>query len=168
MNCKEGASLCHQYKTSSNANNAATRKPITFTTAESARTEPRAGAAATTKAGPRSATRRASPAAGIHEINEGFGALFYGSLGGGGFASSCLRSAQELAKAERWLREALAKGEVKPKNSYLTRWNKETKWVELVVGEFYEWPETAAQGATDEQTEEMPDSREETNERSPI
>jgi hypothetical protein len=67
------------------------------------------------------------PCGWIHEIDEGFGALFYSPKGGGGFTSGSLHSVQELAEAERWLRERLAKGEVKLESSYLTRWNKETK-----------------------------------------
>jgi hypothetical protein len=88
------------------------------------------------------------PCGWTHEIDRGFGALWYGKKGFGGFGNSCLRSAQELAEAEQWLRERLAKGEVEPQNSYLTRWNKETKQVELVIGEFYEWPESEARDAT--------------------
>jgi hypothetical protein len=92
------------------------------------------------------------PCGWIHEIDHGFGVLFYSPTGGGGggFTTSCLHSDQELANAEQWLRERLAKGEVEPKSSYLTRWNRETKQVELVIGEFYEWPETAADDATSE------------------
>jgi len=88
------------------------------------------------------------PCGWIHEIDEGFGALFYRPIDGAGFASHCLCSAQEVANAEGWLRELLAKGEVDAQNSYLTRWNKETKQVDLVVGEFYEWPEDAADEGT--------------------
>lgn len=75
-----------------------------------------------------------------HEIDEGFGALWYSRTGRSEFAGHFLHSAQELADAETWLRERLAKGEVDPHASYLTHWNKETKQVELVIGEFYEWP----------------------------
>jgi hypothetical protein len=95
------------------------------------------------------------PCGWLHEIDEGFGALFYRLKGAGGFANGCMRSANELAEAERWLRERLAKGEVEPQDSYLTRWNRETMQVELVVGEFYEWPESRVQDtAGDQQGEE--------------
>jgi len=36
------------------------------------------------------------------------------------------------------------KGEVEPQNSFLTRWNKETEEVELVIGKLQEWPESEA------------------------
>jgi hypothetical protein len=36
------------------------------------------------------------------------------------------------------------KGEVASQNSYLTRWNKETEQVELVIGKLHEWPESEA------------------------
>ena len=88
------------------------------------------------------------PCGWTHEIDQGFGALWYTKKGSSEFANSCLRSAQELAEAEQWLRERLAKGEVEPQNSYLTRWNKETKQVELVIGEYSESPERETQGAT--------------------
>jgi|HubBroStandDraft_2_1064218.scaffolds.fasta_scaffold1514125_1 hypothetical protein len=51
------------------------------------------------------------------------------------------------AEAEQWLRERLAEGEVEPQNSYLTRWNMETKQVELVIGKLHEWPESEARDA---------------------
>jgi len=51
------------------------------------------------------------PCGWLHEIDEGFGALWYSSKSRGGFASHCLCSAQEAANAEQWLRERLAKGE---------------------------------------------------------
>jgi hypothetical protein len=74
-----------------------------------------------------------------HEIDQGFGALCYRGTGEIGFAACNMRSAQELAEAETWLRERLAKGEVEPESSYLTRWNKETKQIEFVIGKFHEW-----------------------------
>ena len=78
-----------------------------------------------------------------HEINKGFSALWYRGSDGIGFACHFLNSAQELADAEKWLREGLEKGEVEPDSSYLTRWNHETKQVEAVIGNFYEWTESA-------------------------
>jgi hypothetical protein len=77
-----------------------------------------------------------------HEINKGFGALWYRGKGAIGFAGLFLNSAQELADAEKWLSERLDKGEVEPDSSYLTRWNPETKQVELVIGKFYEWTDS--------------------------
>jgi|SRR5579872_4156132 len=95
------------------------------------------------------------PCGWIHEIDQGFGALSYGWKDGGGFTTSCLQSAQQLAEAERWLRERLAKGEGGPQNYYLTRWNKETKKVELVIGEFEESPESVAENVTGEEGKEI-------------
>jgi hypothetical protein len=77
-----------------------------------------------------------------HEINRGFGALWYRGSAGVGFASHSLNSAQEVADAEKWLRERLEKAEVETDSSYLTRWNHETKQVEVVIGKFYEWTES--------------------------
>ena len=77
-----------------------------------------------------------------HEINRGFGALWYRKSAGVGFASRLLNSAQEVADAETWLSERLDKAEVEPDSSYLTRWNHETKQVEVVIGKFYEWTES--------------------------
>jgi hypothetical protein len=77
-----------------------------------------------------------------HEINKGFGALWYRVKGAIGFAGLFLNSVHELADAEEWLRERLEKAEVEPDTSYLTRWNHETKQVELVIGKFYEWTES--------------------------
>ena len=75
-----------------------------------------------------------------HEIDRGCGVLCYRARGAKAYAIHCLGSAQELPKAERWLRRRLAKREVDRQNSYLTRWNNETKKVELVIGKFYEFP----------------------------
>jgi hypothetical protein len=47
-----------------------------------------------------------------------------------------------VADAEKWLSEQLAKGDVEPQSSYLTRWNNETKQIELVIGKFYEGTES--------------------------
>jgi hypothetical protein len=54
-----------------------------------------------------------------------------------GFGAGCGRP--RGGSAETWLRERLAKAEFDPQTAYLTRWNKETKQVELVIGEFCEW-----------------------------
>src|SRR5438552_16324198 len=75
----------------------------------------------------------------IHEISKGFGALWYRPTGRGGFTGRFLNSAQEVIEAERWLRERLDNGDVESQESYLTRWNNETKQVELVIGAFHEW-----------------------------
>jgi predicted RNA-binding Zn-ribbon protein involved in translation (DUF1610 family) len=69
-----------------------------------------------------------------HDITKGSGVLWY--RGNGGVASAChsLHSQDELDKAERWLKEQLAAGTVEEDTARLTRWNEETRRVELVVG----------------------------------
>ena len=76
-----------------------------------------------------------------HEISRGAGALWYSSKGRGIFCSNSFNTPKEVLEAERWLREALDQGQVDPEVSYLTKWNREAKQVEFVVGRFYESPE---------------------------
>ena len=76
-----------------------------------------------------------------HEISRGAGALWYSGTDRGIFCGDYFNSPKEVLKAERWLRERLEKGDVDAEVSYLTRWNRETKQVEFVIGKFYEWPE---------------------------
>jgi hypothetical protein len=76
-----------------------------------------------------------------HEISKGFGALWYRSAGGHAFVAHYLHSPQEVADAECGLREAFNNGQVDRQVSYVTSWNSENKQVELLIGEFYEWPE---------------------------
>jgi hypothetical protein len=83
------------------------------------------------------------PCGWVHEIDRGLGAMFYSPMGREIFTSVCLRSPEELAEAERWLREEIAKRVVDPEKSYLTRWNSETNSIEIVAGTFYDWPEFA-------------------------
>jgi predicted nucleic-acid-binding Zn-ribbon protein len=84
--------------------------------------------------------RDGKPRGWTHEINRGFGALWYqGTIG---FAVHYLNSAQEIADAEKWLSERLDKAEVEKDSSYLTHWNHETKQVELVIGKFYDGTES--------------------------
>ncbi len=47
-----------------------------------------------------------------------------------------------LHDAEHWLRGQLENGSVQADTAYLTRWNDQTEQVEMVLGEFYVWPET--------------------------
>lgn len=93
------------------------------------------------------------PCGWVHEIDEGFGALWYTLKGAAVFSSVCLRSAEGLAEAEAWLRERLAKDEVESKNSYLTRWNKESRKIEVVIGEFNKWDEVCESPAKATKTE---------------
>jgi hypothetical protein len=69
-----------------------------------------------------------------HYISKGFGVLWYRGTGGIAFACHSLHSQEELAKAERWLKEKLAAGTVEEDTARLTRWNNETRSVELVLG----------------------------------
>jgi predicted RNA-binding Zn-ribbon protein involved in translation (DUF1610 family) len=77
----------------------------------------------------------------IHRIERGAGALWYQGIGQVGMCGHFLNKGKEVADAEKWLREALDKGQVDPDVSYLTRWNREANQVEFVIGEFYDWPE---------------------------
>jgi hypothetical protein len=77
-----------------------------------------------------------------NEAKYGAGALSYrGTDGNGVVACSYLSSVGAVTEAEKWLRERLAAGEVDRLVSYLTRWNKRAKQIELVLGSFYLWPE---------------------------
>lgn len=69
-----------------------------------------------------------------HDISQGAGALWYRPTEGIAYACHSLHSANELAEAERWLKERLAAGTVEEDTARLTRWNKETRSVELVLG----------------------------------
>jgi hypothetical protein len=69
-----------------------------------------------------------------HEICNGFGALWYRSRDGIGFACHTLHTAIELAEAERWLKQQLEAGTVDEHTARLTRWNGEARTVELVLG----------------------------------
>jgi hypothetical protein len=93
-----------------------------------------------------------------HEVGTGAGALSYGT-GRGGSCDKCLNTEKQVLDAARWLREALDKGQVDPDVSYLTRWNREAKRVELIVGKFYESPEIDGGGAKGEVAEPVPSSQ---------
>jgi hypothetical protein len=99
--------------------------------------------------------KEGKPSGWTHQIVRSFGALWYRSTDGSGFVSQCFHSTQELADAESWLRERLAKGDVESQTSYLSRWNSESKQIELAIGQFYDWPETAAPDTHCEQAQEI-------------
>lgn len=69
-----------------------------------------------------------------HEISKGFGVLWYRGTGGVAFACHSLQSQADLDNAECWLKDQLAAGTVEEHTARLTRWNEETRRVELVVG----------------------------------
>lgn len=69
-----------------------------------------------------------------HDISQGAGALWYHSTEGIAYACHSLHSANELAEAERWLKQQLEAGTVDQHTARLTRWNSEAHTVELVLG----------------------------------
>ena len=77
-----------------------------------------------------------------HEISRGAGALWYRRIGQGVRCGEFFNTGKEVLDAERRLREGLDKGLIDPDVFYLTRWKRETKQVEVVIGKFYEWPES--------------------------
>ncbi|SPE25288.1 hypothetical protein SBA5_490063 [Candidatus Sulfotelmatomonas gaucii] len=74
-----------------------------------------------------------------HKINEGAGALFYRWQGAIGYTSYFLSTQEEVTEAEQWLREKLAAGQVRPSSAYVSRWDKETRSVEFVIGRLFEF-----------------------------
>ena len=85
-----------------------------------------------------------------HEISRGAGALWYRRIGQGVRCGEFFNTGKEVLDAEQWLRERLDRGEVDPEVSYLTRWNRGTERVEVVIGKFYEWPESDGEESKDE------------------
>src|ERR1039458_3006823 len=74
-----------------------------------------------------------------HKVVEGAGVLFYRWKGAIAYACYYLATQEEVAKAEQWLREKLAAGQIRPGSAYLSRWNKETQSVEFTIGRLYEF-----------------------------
>ena len=72
------------------------------------------------------------------EAEYGAGAIRYGAATGGSHIAYCLHKTQEIAEYEVWLREHIVSGELDETACHLTRWNEETKQVEMVMGAFYE------------------------------
>jgi hypothetical protein len=68
-----------------------------------------------------------------HGTDKGYGVLCYRETGQIAYIYRDLYSPQELVDVEAWLHEQLRKGEVEA-DSYLTRWNDETKQVDSVIG----------------------------------
>jgi len=71
-----------------------------------------------------------------HEIFRAMGALWYRASDGIAFAGHSLYTIDELAEAERWLKEQLAAGTVEEDTARLTRWNEEASRFDLVIGTF--------------------------------
>ena len=74
-----------------------------------------------------------------HRVIRGAGALLYRRKGAIGYCARYLATQEEVSEAAQWLSEKLAAGEVRPSSAYLSRWNKETPSVELVIGRLYEF-----------------------------
>jgi hypothetical protein len=66
------------------------------------------------------------------------------ATGGITFLSCCFNTKAEFRRAERWLRKQLDTGTVEADTAYLTRWNSETKKIELIIGTFYRSAKTAS------------------------
>jgi hypothetical protein len=81
--------------------------------------------------------KESNPCGWNHQIDRGAGAMCYHAVGAVATSWHYFSSSEEVTEAERWLREKLTKGEVES-NAYLSQWNKETKQIESVLGEFHE------------------------------
>ena len=77
-----------------------------------------------------------------HEVHPGAGALWYQASKDVGYYCHYFRTEEEVTKAETWLLEALDAGTVDANTAYLTRWSANGNTVQLVIGQFYEWPKT--------------------------
>ena len=69
-----------------------------------------------------------------HEILEGHGAVWVTSPGNGISTAFGLRSAQEVEDSVEKMRASVAKSEINPRSSYVTKWNSQQKRAELVAG----------------------------------
>jgi len=75
-----------------------------------------------------------------HEIRKGFGVMSYRLPGATSRPIHFLHTKEELLDAERWLREQLNSGAITTQSAYLSRWNDETKRVEVLFGDFDIFP----------------------------
>lgn len=73
------------------------------------------------------------------QLNEGAGVLFYRRKGGIGYTCYYLGTQEKVTESEQWLSEKLAAGQIRPSSAYLSRWNKETRSVDFVIGRLYEF-----------------------------
>src|ERR1017187_7183484 len=83
-------------------------------------------------------------------VRAGNGVLFCRYTGQRAVRGGSCTTGTEALDVERWLRDAINKGEVDPDTSYLTRLNSETDQVEFIVGRFCEWSETELGESEDE------------------
>jgi hypothetical protein len=70
-----------------------------------------------------------------------------------------LHSAREVEEAGQKMRDSIAKGELNAESSYVTRWNAETKCVEVVAGKFTEASEEEQEAWRREKVSEEEDER---------
>lgn len=73
-----------------------------------------------------------------HRVIEGAGVLFYRWKDGLGYTSHYLPAEEEVTKAEEWLREKLAAGQLRPSSAYVSHWDKEADVVNVIIGRFFE------------------------------
>jgi hypothetical protein len=69
---------------------------------------------------------------------QGFGVLFYRGVNDLAYCHHPLHSKESVEHAEKWLREKVAAGQVRPSSAYLSRWDKEANAVEFVIGHLFE------------------------------
>jgi hypothetical protein len=69
-----------------------------------------------------------------HEILEGHGAVWVTGSGSGISKGFGLRSAREVEDFAEKMRASVAKREINPRSSYVTKWNPELKRAELAAG----------------------------------
>jgi len=69
-----------------------------------------------------------------HEILEGHGAVWLTGPGNGISTAFGLRSAQEVEESAEKMRASIAKSELDPRSSYVTKWNPKLKRAELAAG----------------------------------
>jgi hypothetical protein len=75
----------------------------------------------------------------VHEVRPGAGALFYRPQGSPGYCMNALHSDDDVASAERWLRERLSLHQVHRDTAYLTQWDDTKKTFIEVIGQIQDW-----------------------------
>jgi hypothetical protein len=74
-----------------------------------------------------------------HNVCEAAGALWYRRVDSPAYCLHALETERQVLDAERWLSDQLQAGTVESSTACLTRWNDQSKAVELVLGTFAEW-----------------------------
>lgn len=78
--------------------------------------------------------KEAEPCGWKHEVNYGAGFLQFRPKGQRRSIGKPLHTAKQVDDAERLVREKLAKGDYGAHGTYLTRWNRTSRQVEIVIG----------------------------------